>query len=178
MDNLQIQDPAKEYEIPHLSTADQLLVLSHLPGEWSDHTTFHRRLSSLLHLHKHSHTYAPASTISQLITDFEISEKPNADFNTGKLSPFPAIKKLVDLVLAFDASIPASSLGSFLQHINILTFHHSKGLEFFVVFVVGVQLGIFPNDFFIQSQDDLETERSLFLRSHYPSEGGALFSIL
>lgn len=179
MDNLQIQDLAKEYEIQHLSTADQLLVLSHLPGEWPHHTIFRKRLNSLLHLHQRSQTHASAPIISQLMTYFEISVEPKTDSDSGKLSLFPTLKKLLDLALAFDATSQVSSLGLFLQHINqlrmasqtanqhkgnvhILTCHHSKGLEFPVVFVIGVQLGIFPNDFFIQSQDDLEAERRLF----------------
>lgn len=179
MDNLQLQDLAKEYEIQHLSTADQLLVLSHLPGKWQHHTTFRKRLNSLLHLHKQSQVYASGPVISQLIQDFEISEEPRTDFDSGKLTLFSALKKLLDLALAFDATTSTSSLGLFLQHIkqlriasqtpnqhignvHILTCHHSKGLEFPVVFIIGVQLGIFPNDFFISSQEDLEAERRLF----------------
>jgi len=35
-------------------------------------------------------------------------------------------------------------------------------LEFPVVIIPGVQVGNFPNDFFIHSKDDLEQERRLF----------------
>ena len=46
--------------------------------------------------------------------------------------------------------------------VNIMTCHKAKGLEFPVVIIPGVQVGNFPNDFFIHSKDDLEQERRLF----------------
>ena len=46
--------------------------------------------------------------------------------------------------------------------VNVLTMHRSKGLEYKVVFIVGVQVGIMPNDYFIHTTDDLEAERRLF----------------
>ena len=46
--------------------------------------------------------------------------------------------------------------------VNLMTCHKSKGLEFPVVFIPGVQVGIFPNDFFINTNEELEAERRLF----------------
>ena len=177
MDNLRLQDLAREYEIQHLSTADQLLVLSHLPGEWPHHHTFRKRLNTLLALHKESQYQASAPLISQLIASLELRDDP--DSKSNRLSLYAAIKKLLDLALGFDTSNEGASLGLFLQHISrlrseaqvhghpqgnvqILTCHHSKGLEFPVVFVIGVQLGIFPNDFFMETKENLEAERRLF----------------
>lgn len=177
MDNLRLQDLAREYEIQHLSTADQLLVLSHLPGEWPHHHTLRKRLNTLLALHKESQYQASAPLISQLIASLELRDDP--DSKSNRLSLYAAIKKLLDLALGFDTSNEGASLGLFLQHISrlrseaqvhghpqgnvqILTCHHSKGLEFSVVFVIGVQLGIFPNDFFMETKENLEAERRLF----------------
>ena len=177
MDNLQLQKLAKEYEVQHLSTADQLLVLSHLPGEWPHHSTFRRRLNSLLTLHKDSRYKVSSSLISQLISAFELKDDP--DSRSNQLTLYAATKKLLNLALSFETSHTEASLRDFLHHINalrseaqvpghqqgnvqILTCHHSKGLEFPVVFVIGVQLGIFPNDFFMETKEDLEAERRLF----------------
>jgi len=177
MDNLRLQELAKEYEIQHLSAADQLLVLSHLPGEWLHHHTFRKRLNTLLALHKESHYQTSAPLISQLIASLELRDDP--DSKSNQLSLYTASKKLLDLALSFETSHTGASLRDFLHHINklraeaqvpghpqgnvqILTCHHSKGLEFPVVFVIGVQLGIFPNDFFVDTEDDLEAERRLF----------------
>lgn len=46
--------------------------------------------------------------------------------------------------------------------VNIITCHKAKGLEFPIVFIPGVQVGIFPNDYFITTADKLEEERRLF----------------
>ena len=92
---------------------------------------------------------------------------------------YAATKKLLDFALSFETSRSGAPLRDFLHHISrlrseaqapghpqgnvqILTCHHSKELEFPVVFVIGVQLGIFPNDFFMETEEDLEAERRLF----------------
>ncbi|MFN8309460.1 MAG: 3'-5' exonuclease [Chitinophagales bacterium] len=70
------------------------------------------------------------------------------------------------------------SLGSYLQNITLLTgdekeqknmdsvklmtTHAAKGLEFPVVFVVGMEEGLFPSSQSLYSLDDLEEERRLF----------------
>lgn len=46
--------------------------------------------------------------------------------------------------------------------VNLLTMYRAKGLEFKVVFIVGVQVGILPNDYFIHTEEDLEAQRRLF----------------
>jgi hypothetical protein len=46
--------------------------------------------------------------------------------------------------------------------VNVLTMHRAKGLEFKVVFIIGVQVGIMPNDYFVHTEDDLEAQRRLF----------------
>ena len=55
-----------------------------------------------------------------------------------------------------------SSEDSALSAVYIMTCHKSKGLEFPVVFIPGVQVGVFPNDFFINTEEELEAERRLF----------------
>ncbi|MEC7267506.1 MAG: 3'-5' exonuclease, partial [Bacteroidota bacterium] len=70
------------------------------------------------------------------------------------------------------------SLGAYLQNIalltgdeneksdepavNLMTIHSAKGLEFPVVFVVGLEEGLFPNQMSIYDREDLEEERRLF----------------
>ena len=45
--------------------------------------------------------------------------------------------------------------------VNILTCHRSKGLEYPVVIIPGLQVGTFPNDYYIQTEEDWEQERRL-----------------
>lgn len=55
-----------------------------------------------------------------------------------------------------------SETGIDTEKVNIMTCHRAKGLEFPVVFIPGVQVGVFPNDYFVHSEADLEQERRLF----------------
>lgn len=47
------------------------------------------------------------------------------------------------------------------ESVNLMTCHRSKGLEFPVVFIPGVQYGSFPDDQYMNSVDDVEAERRL-----------------
>ena len=48
------------------------------------------------------------------------------------------------------------------EYISLMTIHMSKGLEFPVVFIVGVEEDLFPSQLMISSREDLEEERRLF----------------
>ena len=48
------------------------------------------------------------------------------------------------------------------EYISLMTIHMSKGLEFPVVFIVGVEEDLFPSQMMISSREDLEEERRLF----------------
>lgn len=48
------------------------------------------------------------------------------------------------------------------EYISLMTIHMAKGLEFPVVFVVGVEEDLFPSQMMITTREDLEEERRLF----------------
>ena len=48
------------------------------------------------------------------------------------------------------------------EYISLMTIHMAKGLEFSVVFIVGVEEDLFPSHMMISSREDLEEERRLF----------------
>lgn len=48
------------------------------------------------------------------------------------------------------------------EYVSLMTIHMSKGLEFPVVFVVGVEEDLFPSQMMITTREDLEEERRLF----------------
>lgn len=96
------------------------------------------------------------------------------------------LKKMVDIARDFDrvyaasTSISSAPLRDFLEYITmssqdesaereaelsavkLMTCHKSKGLEFPVVFIPGVQVGVFPNERYIRNKENLESERRLF----------------
>ena len=83
-----------------------------------------------------------------------------------------------------EAQTNDKSLGSFLQTVTLLTgdeketenidtvklmtIHSAKGLEFPIVYVVGLEENLFPGSQSLFSLEDLEEERRLFLCSDYP----------
>lgn len=104
------------------------------------------------------------------IRDFFDNEKDGAD----------RIDNLNELVTAVTGFIPENTndtLAEFLAHsvlesldnqagiheksVQLMTVHAAKGLEFKVVFVVGLEDGLFPHDNSLDSQKNLEEERRL-----------------
>lgn len=48
------------------------------------------------------------------------------------------------------------------DRVTLMTIHQAKGLEFKVVYIVGLEEDLFPSQMMLQSSDDLEEERRLF----------------
>lgn len=91
-------------------------------------------------------------SLKELAVDFESSDCSN----TAKSS----LERFVDFL-----SLSAQDESTKESHeiaVNVMTCHKSKGLEFPVVFIPGIQVGTFPNDYFIKNKADIEAERRLF----------------
>lgn len=100
--------------------------------------------------------------------------------SSGDVEDEPKIENLQELVsaaLEFDKSSDDKSLGAFLEGVAliadidtlkedehaviVMTLHSAKGLEFPVVFMAGMEQGIFPHFQSMEDEKDLEEERRL-----------------
>jgi DNA helicase-2/ATP-dependent DNA helicase PcrA len=86
--------------------------------------------------------------------DFSLSDQPTTN-TEQRLSPLAAFLDRVALVADTDAL--TSSDGA----VPLMTLHSAKGLEFPVVFLVGVEEGIFPHSRSLNDPDSMEEERRL-----------------
>lgn len=116
---------------------------------------------------------------SGLIEYFDnMSASPTKSKKEGKSSSIEIYNSFMLMIEEWD-NTHGGDLSSFLEHINLqtsndlvddsncvklMTMHTSKGLEFPVVFIVGVEDGYIPHKFSLETQDpeDVEEERRLF----------------
>lgn len=107
------------------------------------------------------------------------------DKTTEGLARYENIQELLNSIKEFtetpteDGELLDKSLGTYLQQIALLTdadkgndedsdvvklmtIHAAKGLEFPVVFTVGLEEGLFPSGMSVNSREELEEERRLF----------------
>ena len=96
-----------------------------------------------------------AEQFSYAVQAFDIAKNYEEVF--GKTS----LTKFVDhLIMSYENN--DADTGTDVDAVNVLTMHRSKGLEFKVVFIIGAQVGIIPNDYFIETEYEVECERRLF----------------
>jgi DNA helicase-2/ATP-dependent DNA helicase PcrA len=87
------------------------------------------------------------------------------------------LQELLNVTAEYDATAEEPSLASFLESVSLvadvdnladggeavtlMTLHSAKGLEFPIVFIVGLEEGVFPHSRALQSDTELEEERRL-----------------
>lgn len=120
----------------------------------------------------------PASVIVQgLMADTGYIDVLKADGTDEALERAANVQELYNAVLQFEEEVEDPSLTAFLanaslssdldnlqeaeQKVSLMTLHSSKGLEFPVVFLVGLEQGLFPNYRSLEDPAAIEEERRL-----------------
>ena len=162
--------------------ANIVLDIGSAPGGWSELikslSPFVDMIKSFEIFNKKNDAYTCASHIAS--TSGLLKELYN-DKSIEGISRFENIQELLNSIKEFVDNPENNSydLDKFLQeislmtnsdseddseeeYISLMTIHMAKGLEFPVVFVVGVEEDLFPSQMMITTREDLEEERRLF----------------
>ena len=82
----------------------------------------------------------------------------NIDEFIGSLGDFENITEFLEYVSLVEVKDDKTAT----DVVNVMTIHAAKGLEFDLVFIVGLEDGIFPSSRSVEERDGLEEERRLF----------------
>ncbi len=75
---------------------------------------------------------------------------------------FPTLPQFLENIALVQAeSTPDGKVGDKKDAVTFMTIHAAKGLEFKMVFIIGMEEGLFPNNQSLLSSDEIEEERRL-----------------
>ena len=107
---------------------------------------------------------------SGLRREYELDKSLESDSKIENLNEFKSVavafeeSGIYDLSTFLENILLVSDEGQYKENkenINLMTLHSAKGLEFKVVFILGMEEGIFPHSRSFESASELEEERRL-----------------
>jgi DNA helicase II / ATP-dependent DNA helicase PcrA len=120
---------------------------------------------------------SPSELVRALIDETRIMQELKLENTMESLARFENIQEFLSAVTDFFHEKPDSTLETFLEEVSLvseidqmdgtknavtlMTLHAAKGLEFPVVFITGLEEGLFPNQQTASEPRDLEEERRL-----------------
>lgn len=87
----------------------------------------------------------------------EYQDREKDDESIADMPPLAAFMQEVALLTDKDLEDPEDN-----DKVSLMTVHSSKGLEYHIVFIVGMEENLFPSMLSINSREELEEERRLF----------------
>lgn len=184
MDQFLFSDLKKVLSLtPNLPTYQAFAIIRESGTAFDHSDMFCSRFDLLAEIAANYKTMLAAEVLDKLYSGYKAELSAGQQKTSAKLDH---LGKMIRIAQEFDrayaAATPGSStpLRSFLEYvtmstqdesaegeagiptIKLMTCHKSKGLEFPVVFIPGIQVGTFPNEFYIRTKEDLESERRLF----------------
>lgn len=181
MDNFAYQEVKEKFGIDNNLPVHEVFAILNANGQdFEDCEVFRQRYRLLMQLHADLNNKSAEEIIGALIAQY--SSEPFAQ-NKKVKTRLDHLHSLKELAVDFESSDCSNTAKSSLERfvdflslsaqdestkesheiaVNVMTCHKSKGLEFPVVFIPGIQVGTFPNDYFIKNKADIEAERRLF----------------
>ncbi|MDZ7265634.1 MAG: UvrD-helicase domain-containing protein [candidate division KSB1 bacterium] len=170
----------EEYSLRHqISLFDSLEQVNEIESISSKTKTSISDFYNLIKKHNALKTSLPASDlITSLIDEIGILSMLKQEGSLESLNAIDNIRELLTGINEFINENPHLSLEDYLENISLisdidkwdakanavslLTLHSAKGLEFPIVFIAGLEEGLFPLTHQLGSTEDLEEERRLF----------------
>lgn len=156
-----------------LALADQVAGLS--PRQAKAVQGFHLFISKYINLKSQ---ISLTELANSLIEETEIIQNFKQEGTPDALSRIDNIRELLNAVHEYAQANEGARLEGFLEEVSLvsdidswedrsnavtlMTLHSAKGLEFPVVFLAGLEEGLFPLSRSLENRDDLEEERRLF----------------
>lgn len=183
MDRFQFEDACDLFGLePSMPAYEAFKIIANGSEPFDDSDLFRSRYKVLTDISSRCSSLFVEEILTELYTAYQKEPAATVKDCAEKLAHLKGlieIAKEFDRVYAAGSSAKSSPLKEFLEYmtlsaqdnsaddpdqsaVNIMTCHKSKGLEFPIVFIPGVQVGIFPNDYFIQTPESVEAERRLF----------------
>ena len=122
--------------------------------------------------------YNIINMINDVIEEFKIKEHYQKQNTSDSNERWQNIEELINGMIDYDSEKEDANLTTFLEEVSLLTdidkwndkneqvtlmtIHSSKGLEFPIVFIAGLEEGLFPISQYLEQNEELEEERRLF----------------
>ena len=116
--------------------------------------------------------------VNNIISKFNIRDHYDKQNTSESNEKWQNIEELINGIVEYESDKEDSNLVEFLEEVSLLTdidkwndevkqvtlmtIHSSKGLEFPIVFISGLEEGLFPISQYLDQKEELEEERRLF----------------
>ena len=116
--------------------------------------------------------------VNEVVSVFNIKDHYDKQSTSESSERWQNIEELINGIVEYENDKQGSNLVDFLEEVSLLTdidkwndevkqvtlmtLHSSKGLEFPIVFISGLEEGLFPISQYIEQNEELEEERRLF----------------
>ncbi len=156
-------------------------ALYRLAGEDGTAAVARRKVGGFLavieRLREEAREALPSAILQKVIAETGYVRRLDEEDSPESRSRLENIEELVTSVYTFEESTPGASLASYLDqitlvsdvdqldetpdHVVLMTVHSAKGLEFPVVFMVGMEESLFPHSLSLDDPEAIEEERRL-----------------
>ncbi|SFC44132.1 DNA helicase PcrA [Clostridium uliginosum] len=172
---LKIQEFANNYELNMWDALSEVRTIPTLtPRNVSNLEVFTTLMEDLMTL---SETVEVSVLIQSILKDTEYMKQLEGSKEIEDKSRIENLKELVSDAVDFEKSSEDKSLSAYLEKVSLvqdtdkieeqedtivlMTVHSAKGLEFPVVFMVGMENGIFPGNMSFEKESEMEESRRL-----------------